>query len=212
MKIYFAGSIRGGREYVYLYHQMIEYMKKDHTVLTEHVGDLKLQESTNDKEIYAQDTAWLQESDIVIAECSSPSLGVGYELAYAEKYGKQIHIFYNENRTCLSAMLTGNEYFHLHPYRNENEIIPMLDRIFMIMRIEEMEKRMRRVIVWLKNYDSDISDDISILEEYYQGLWKSDYTADEAGEFPSDLPRGILSEDGLYNVLEEYEALKKHIR
>jgi len=91
-KVYFAGSIRAGRSDAALYREIIEYIRsKGCTVLTEHVGDLSKSAIENgegaDKLIYAQDTAWLAESDIVIAECSTPSLGVGYELAYAEKLG-----------------------------------------------------------------------------------------------------------------------------
>ena len=62
MKVYFAGSIRGGRVDAGLYHRMIVHIQKTDTVLTEHVGDLRLQESTTDTEIYAQDTEWLQMS------------------------------------------------------------------------------------------------------------------------------------------------------
>ena len=129
MKIYFAGSIRGGRVDVGLYHRLIEYLKQNRTVLTEDVGDLSLQESSTDTAIYNQDTAWLRESDVVIAECSNPSLGVGYELAYAEKYEKPVHIFYNRYRGALSAMLTGDSYFHIHPYGEEDEIYPVLDEV-----------------------------------------------------------------------------------
>ena len=44
---------------------------------------------------------------------------------------------------------------------------------------------------------------ISLLQEYYEGpLWKKDFEADEAGQLPADLKRGVLSEDGLYNLLE----------
>ena len=132
MKIYFAGSIRGGRADVELYHKMIEYIKQKHTVLTEHVGDLSLQESTTDVEIYDQDTAWLRESDVVIAECTNPSLGVGYELAYAEKYNKPVHIFYNPDRTSLSAMLTGDPYFHIYPYNCEDKIFSILDEVLQL--------------------------------------------------------------------------------
>ena len=43
------------------------------------------------------------------------------------------------------------------------------------------------------------------LEKYYTGpLWKEDYAADEAGELPTDLKRGVLSEDGVYNLLERW--------
>lgn len=133
MKIYFAGSIRGGRTDAELYQRMIAYIQRQHTVLTEHVGDLsksKTEGLTNrDKAIYEQDTAWLRESDLVIAECTTPSLGVGYELAYAEKYQKPVHIFYDQSRTKISAMLSGNSYFKLHPYRNEEELYRILDEV-----------------------------------------------------------------------------------
>ena len=45
------------------------------------------------------------------------------------------------------------------------------------------------------------------LKEYYEsGLWLSDYEADERGELPADLKRGVLSQDGLYNLLNEIET------
>ena len=130
-KIYFAGSIRGGRADAALYKRIITYIQQELgcKVLTEHVGDLSLSENNIDQAIYLQDTGWLKESDIVIAECTTPSLGVGYELAFAEKLNKPVHIFYNSERTRLSAMLTGNSYFHIHPYISKEEIYPILDSI-----------------------------------------------------------------------------------
>ena len=132
MKIYFAGSIRGGRIDAALYQRLIAYMQRTDTVLTEHIGrpDLNLMEQgKSDVEIYDQDTAWLRESDILIGECTCPSLGVGYELAYAEKIGKPCHIFYDRTKTQLSAMLTGDPYFSIHPYEKEEDIYPVLDQI-----------------------------------------------------------------------------------
>lgn len=131
-KIYFAGSIRGGRIDAELYGRLIRYMQKSCIVLTEHIGSPHLnllEQGKRDCDIYDQDTAWLRESDIVIAECTCPSLGVGYELAYAEKIGKPCHIFYDRTKTQLSAMLTGNPYFTIHPYTSENEIYNTLDSI-----------------------------------------------------------------------------------
>lgn len=135
-KVYFAGSIRGGRADADLYKRIIKYILQKHIVLTEHVGDLSLSKTEGlkhrDVAIYEQDTAWLRESDVVIAECTTPSLGVGYELAYAESHAKPVHIFYDKFRTNLSAMLSGNKYFLLHPYRSEAEIYPVLDTILSI--------------------------------------------------------------------------------
>ncbi len=132
-KVYFAGSIRGGRADAELYKRIIQYIQREHIVLTEHVGDLSLSKTEGmqdrDLAIYEQDTAWLRESDLVIAECSTPSLGVGYELAYAEKHGKHVHIFYDKSRTNLSAMLSGDRYFHIHPYQSEAEIYRIIDSI-----------------------------------------------------------------------------------
>ena len=132
-KVYFAGSIRGGRQDAELYKRIIEYIQQRHVVLTEHVGDLSKSKTEGlidrDVAIYEQDTAWLRESDIVIAECTTPSLGVGYELAYAEAHGIPVHIFYNKPRTNLSAMLSGDKYFLIHPYKAEDEIWPAIDSI-----------------------------------------------------------------------------------
>ena len=128
-KVYFAGSIRGGRVDAELYHRMVTYIQKTDTVLTEHVGFLQLKESRDDKRIYEQDTAWLREADLLIGEVTCPSLGVGYELAYAERFGKPCYLFYNPQKTNLSAMLTGDPYFHICPYEDEEVIFPVLDEI-----------------------------------------------------------------------------------
>ena len=128
MNVYFAGSIRGGRTDVELYHRIISYIKKTNVVITEHVGDFNLQEKISDKEIFTRDTVWLRRSDIVIAECTSPSFGVGYELAYAERYNKPVHVFFRKGN-CISAMFTGNPHFVIHPYTDETEIYTVLDRI-----------------------------------------------------------------------------------
>ena len=132
-KVYFAGSIRGGRVDAELYRRIIAYVNRTDTVLTEHVGSLGFTMSASDEgpdgHIYAQDTAWLRECDLVIAECTCPSLGVGYELAYAEKLGKPCHVLFRGEKAGLSAMLTGDPYFAVHTYETEEEIYPILDEI-----------------------------------------------------------------------------------
>lgn len=134
MKIYFAGSIRGGRADAALYGRIIDRIKeKGHRVLTEHVGAPSLEamgeDGMSDRDIYLQDTAWLRESDMVIAECSTASLGVGYELAYAERSGKPVHIFFDRSRGSLSAMLTGDDYYRIHYYSGEAELFAALEKL-----------------------------------------------------------------------------------
>ena len=130
-KIYFAGSIRGGRADAALYARLISHMNERHKVLTEHIGSPSLfptvERGMTDEQIYVQDMNWLESCDVVIAECSTPSLGVGYEMAYAEKIGKPVHIFFDKSRGYLSAMLTGDTYFHIHYYETEEELVRLVD-------------------------------------------------------------------------------------
>ena len=68
-----------------------------------------------------------------------------------------------------------------------------------ILRIREMESRFDRLLA-----DSPEPDDLSVLLDYYEnGQWLRDYRLDEQGLLPSDLKRGILSEDGFYNYLQQ---------
>ncbi len=131
MKLYFAGSIRGGRSDAALYARLIARLKERHTVLTEHVGAPSafptVEEGMTDAEIWAQDMARLRECDAVIAECSTPSLGVGYELAMAQRLGKPVRIFHDERRGPLSAMLTGDPYYRILPYSDEEDLFRKLD-------------------------------------------------------------------------------------
>ena len=132
-KIYFAGAIRGGRDDAALYKRMIDYMKRTNVVLTEHIGksnmSLKAQTNVIDTHIYERDTRWLRECDMVIAECTCPSLGVGYELGYAEAHGIPVFVFYNKSKANLSAMLNGNAHFTIVPYETEEECFSRLEDI-----------------------------------------------------------------------------------
>ncbi|MGM9918245.1 MAG: nucleoside 2-deoxyribosyltransferase [Lactimicrobium massiliense] len=132
-KVYFAGSIRGGREDAQLYKDAIEHIQQTDTVLTEHVGDLTRsiheQERDRDHLIYTQDTDWLKECDLVIAECTQPSLGVGYELAFAESLRKPVFVFYRPEKCQLSAMIKGDPYFRIFTYRTREELFQRIDDI-----------------------------------------------------------------------------------
>lgn len=51
------------------------------------------------------------------------------------------------------------------------------------------------------------------LESYYTSdQWQQDFADEEAGKFPADLPRGVLSEDGIYNLLTEHQELLDDLR
>jgi 2'-deoxynucleoside 5'-phosphate N-hydrolase len=131
MNIYFAGSIRGGRDDIEIYQEIIAFLKTKGNVLTEHIGleDIHAMGEVDKTEgyIYERDMGWLSQSDIVVAEVTQPSLGVGYELAYAEKLQiPVICLFRSFSGNHLSAMIRGNKYFKVMDYKNLDEALNKL--------------------------------------------------------------------------------------
>jgi hypothetical protein len=131
-EIYFAGSIRGGRADQDLYQEMIRHLQGYGDVLTEHVGDGDLSiDGTGeppDVEIHRQDTGWLRRANVLVAEVSTPSLGVGYEIAKAEEWGKPILCLYRPGEgRYLSAMIAGSDALTVKEYRNLEEAVSLID-------------------------------------------------------------------------------------
>ena len=72
---------------------------------------------------------------------------------------------------------------------------------------DKSEEVVRRLEAALKDFAA-LEPDIAKLEAYYNSpQWRKDFEADEAGKLPKDLKRGVLSEDGIYNLLEENKRL-----
>jgi len=131
-KIYFAGSIRGGRQDQQLYLQIIDYLKKYGEVLTEHVGDAQLsafgEKGPSDEYIFKRDMEWLQSAKIVVAEVTTASLGVGYELGMAESFGKKVLCLYRpQEGKRLSAMIGGNDFYTIAKYQTLKEAKVKID-------------------------------------------------------------------------------------
>ena len=123
LKIYFAGAIRGGRDDVQLYGELVRYLGSFGRVLTSHVADPQLDasgdEGISEAAIFSRDMAWLDSADLVIAEATTPSLGVGYEIAAAEARGKRILVlFRTRGGRHLSAMLAGNPGLTVRHYES----------------------------------------------------------------------------------------------
>ena len=88
-----------------------------------------------------------------------------------------------------------------------------------IERITHMEALLDKGTETVKRLEKALDDfaalqpAIAELEAYYTSAqWRKDFEADEAGLLPKDLKRGVLSEDGVYNLLEDYQCLKDQIR
>ena len=111
MQIYFACSITGGRQDEAVYQTIVETLLTDgHTVPTAILARpevVALEQVAEAAEIYARDVAWIRESDALIAEISTPSHGVGYEIGYALGLGKRV-LCLHRGGMRVSKMITGN--------------------------------------------------------------------------------------------------------
>ncbi len=87
----------GGRADVGFYKEPIDYLKNYAEVLTEFVGDDSLlatgQTDVTSKTVHDRDLNWLLEADVLVAEVSTPSLGVGNEIGRAVETAKKEYVF-----------------------------------------------------------------------------------------------------------------------
>lgn len=113
-----------------MYSQVITELGKYGKVLTEHIGGKSLSslgEMMTSKEIFDRDMAWVREADVIVAEVSTPSLGVGYELGQAEAMGKKIVcLFRPQEGKRLSAMVSGNSYNKIFEYQTLEDVARIL--------------------------------------------------------------------------------------
>jgi nucleoside 2-deoxyribosyltransferase len=111
MNIYFACSITGGREFESVYQVITEALLEDcHEVPTAHLaetGVTQVEAVITPSEVYARDVAWIRACDVLIAEVSVPSHGVGYEIGFALGLGKPVLALYQNGRK-VSKMISGN--------------------------------------------------------------------------------------------------------
>ncbi|HSG45316.1 MAG TPA: nucleoside 2-deoxyribosyltransferase [Anaerolineales bacterium] len=111
MKIYFACSITGGREFESVYQAVVHALAENgHSVLTAHLVEsdvMEVEAALSPMDVYTRDTDWIRECDVLIAEVSIPSHGVGYEVGFALGLGKPVLVLHREGRK-VSKMISGN--------------------------------------------------------------------------------------------------------
>ncbi len=86
--------------------------------------------------------------------------------------------------------------------------------LLQVERIKWMEQRFNNALAAIKDKSAaslkTIKEDVAELSKYYGSeLWKQDFAADEAGNLPPDLKCGVLSEDGIWNLLSDYRDIQK---
>lgn len=133
-KIYFAGANRGGREDPPLYAEIVSLLREYGEVLTEHIGDVGLTsagETRSDKEIHDRDLAWLKEADVLVAEVTTPSLGVGYEIGRATEWGTPVLcLFRPASGSVLSALIAASKNVTVVTYASPLELREVFNKLF----------------------------------------------------------------------------------
>lgn len=113
MNIYFACSITGGRDDVMVYQSIVKALLEDgHEVPTASLADtgvVYLEDVVDAVDVYTRDVEWINGSDVLVAEVSTPSHGVGYEISHALRLGKPVLCCYREG-VKVSKMILGNTH------------------------------------------------------------------------------------------------------
>jgi nucleoside 2-deoxyribosyltransferase len=124
VKIYFSCSITGGRGDQPVYAAIVNWMLENgHEVLTAHLAQtetLRAEAEIPPQAVFARDIAWVDAAEVVVAEVSTPSHGVGYEIAYAVMTGKRVLCLAREG-VRVSKMITGNPKLRLARYEAEED-------------------------------------------------------------------------------------------
>jgi len=136
MDLYFSCSLTGGRQDQPVYAVMVARLQAlGHRVLTAHLADeavLPADGELSPEAVFERDTAWLRDCDAVIAEVSTPSHGVGFEVAYALERGKRVLCLARQG-VRVSKMLTGirRPGFTFATYRTPNEATARME-VFLV--------------------------------------------------------------------------------
>ncbi len=121
-KVYFTCSIRGGRDDANIYGELIKLIQQHAEVLSEVLIRNRLAplgSSDSPAVIYKQNLRHIKKADAVIAEITSPSLGVGYEIAKAEYFKKPILALYRpRGGRRLSATIKGSPGTNVIEYKD----------------------------------------------------------------------------------------------
>ncbi|MEN6480806.1 MAG: nucleoside 2-deoxyribosyltransferase [Anaerolineaceae bacterium] len=133
MNIYFSCSITGGRSDQRVYQTIVNtLLAAGHEVPTAILSSaevMDLEAVVSPEEVFRRDVAWVEACDLVVAEVSTPSHGVGYEIALALCLGKPVLCFYQTGRK-VSKMITGNTHERIKSmaYADEKQLVEQLNQ------------------------------------------------------------------------------------
>ena len=125
-------------------------------------------------------------------------------------YFEKRNIHFYVNRCGFRIVAYYNEHF-CDPDEKDGELSDM----FAFEKIlpdtpESVQAQIRRITYYeniMHQAENGSRECLGELSDYYtSAAWKRDFAADEAGLLPKDLRRGVLSEDGIYHLLEQFGA------
>jgi nucleoside 2-deoxyribosyltransferase len=134
MRIYLACTVRGDRGGLAAARDLCALLQQHgHTVLTTHLlsDDVEAAEAAlTERDVFERDIAWLDSADLLIAEASGSSYGVGFEVGYvlgrAAQTGQQVLLLYDQGRRAhVSRLITGNAHpsCTTYPYRDAADLM-----------------------------------------------------------------------------------------
>ena len=141
MRVYFSGAISGGRDNLPVYQHIVErLLQAGHEIPSAHVADpavLSRESSVSPREVYLRDVGWIEGCDAMVAEVSTPSLGVGYEVAYALNIGRPV-LCLHKSGLSVSKMITGNPSSKLTvaTYQDVDELDTHLDSFIQCLTVK----------------------------------------------------------------------------
>ena len=144
MQIYLACTVRGDRGAVVASRRLADLLEElGHTVLTRHLllDDVDAQEGQlSEREVFERDVHWLDKADVLVAEASGSSYGVGFEVGYiagrAAGTGQRVLLLYDASRRpFVSRLIAGNTHpaCTTYPYRDQEDLLQFV-RVFMAER------------------------------------------------------------------------------
>ena len=123
-KVYFACSIKGGGDKSDI-PKIAKLIRRHAQIISEaFLEDIYKPEGSPlpKEQIWRRDLDWIEAADLMIADVSNPSLGVGYEIAKAEEWGKPILCIYKKQDRNLSAMISGSSSISVVEYQSPEDL------------------------------------------------------------------------------------------
>jgi len=141
VRIYLACTVRGNRDHLAVTRALARRLiELGHEVLTAHLleDDVDAREaSLDEQQVYARDLRWLTACDVLVAEASGSSYGVGFEVGYvlgqAGQTDQRVYVLYRaDRRDAISRLIPGTS----HPrcttraYTSTAELLAFIDEQF----------------------------------------------------------------------------------